>query len=167
MTDSANTAIIDGLRLKGEFDIVHIRDGVILSAERIPNLIVYKGKEQVSKLLIGTDNRPFRYIQIGTGTTSASVEDVGLANFYRESGGEGETGAVVSAIVDAPPDSAPAYRSVITYTFTFAEPASITEAGIFNGARGTSPVMLSRQTFAARDVISGDNLQVTWRFTIG
>lgn len=157
----ANGGANDALNLNGEFDIRHFRNGILVSEETVKNLVVRTGSEQVTKLLIGADNRPFTYIHIGTGTNEASLTDTALQAYYTDAR------AVVSAIVDETLGSSPAYRSVLTHTFTFAEEKAITEAGVFTGAHNTGEIMLSRQTFSERLVIPEDNLQITWRFTIG
>lgn len=141
------------LHLRGEFDLIHIRDGQVISQETIPNLILNVGREYAAKLLNGMHTNPFKYIQLGTGTNAPAVTDTHLYTYYTEA--------------EADASYTEGYRAVLSHTFTFSGSASIQEAGLCDGTHASSPKMLSRQVFSPRNVIADDHLQTTWRITAG
>lgn len=141
------------LKLHGEFDLIHIRDGQVISQETITNLILNGGREYAAKLLNGIHTKPFKYIQLGKGTNAPAVTDTHLYTYYTEA--------------EASASYAEGYRAVLSHTFTFSESASIQEAGLCDGLHASSPNMLSRQVFSPRNVIADDHLQTTWRITAG
>jgi len=142
------------IRLRGELRLIRRDiDGRILDELRKKNLIVDKGKEIVAKLINGVHTKPFKYIQIGTGTASPTASDTALQSYYAE----GE--ATVSYEAD--------FKCKWAYTFTFNESVSITEAGLFDDSHSASPNMLARQTFSARDMQAGQSLEVIWVIVVG
>jgi hypothetical protein len=151
--DSDMASLPAHVTVRGEFDLVHIRDGVIISNATIKNLVLNVGKEFVAKLINGLHVAPFTHIQIGNGDNAAAVTDTHLYTFYTEAIGAASY--------------AEGYKAVLSYTFQFNESTTICEAGLCDGVQAASPHMLSRQVFAGRDVIKDDLLQVTWRITVG
>lgn len=148
----------DALYLRGEIDLVHIRDGKVLSWETMSNLVLSRGREYAAKLMNGLHTKPFKYIHIGKGTNTPATTDTHLFAFYK------------AATADA--SYLEGYRFMLTHTFTFSEEVAITEAGLCDGPEGPvggtpRSVMFSRQVFSPRYVIADDNLQVTWRVLAG
>ena len=72
--------------LEGTVNIVHEREGEILSDETGSNLITTSGKQQIAKFVIGeldTDDILFTRIGLGNGGgTSVSADDTKLTNEY-------------------------------------------------------------------------------------
>lgn len=130
--------------------IVRDKNGRILSIERKKNVITDAGKAHVAKLLGGLVSDYFSYIQIGTGTASPSASDTSLQSYYAEK--EASVSVSGSSVV-------------FGATFSFSEDVTITESGVFSGAKATSPVMLCRQVFAGKSMSAGQYLEVVW--TIG
>jgi hypothetical protein len=89
----------------------------------------------------------------GVGTTAAVVGNTNLATgIYSRTAGTQTEGS-----------GANVYRSVATINYTGTR--SITEWGIFTTSTGGS--MVSRKTFTAKSVTSGDAIQFTWDLTVG
>ena len=99
----------------------------------------------------------FTYIAIGIGTTAANVTDTTLESEITTAGGARGAGTASRVTTDVTNDTA---QLVLTYNFTGT--FAVTESGVLNAASvGT---LLSRQVFTAINVVSGDSLQVTWKF---
>lgn len=137
----------------GEFDLVHIRGGRVVSRETVQNLVLNVGKETIAKLVAGLHSAPVSHVQIGQGDNAAAVTDTHLYAYYSE-------GLAAASYAEG-------YKAVFSHTFQFAENASICEAGLTDGPVAGTPKMFTRQTFAGRDVIPEDLLQITWRLTFG
>lgn len=149
----------DILRVKGSFEMHHIRDGKIIDKKLINNVITNAGLAEVAGLIV-TDQAAaltaFDYIAIGTGTTGASTADTALVAEITTSGGArtGTTGTRTNTTVTNDTGQWVA-------TFNFIGTFAVTESGIFN--KSSTGDMLCRQTFSAINVASGDSLQVTWK----
>ncbi len=145
----------ESVPVHGQFELIHWRGGKVLSKDTFKNLVVNTGKTQIPKLVNGLSSAFFNYIEIGLATNTPSLEDTHLYSPYMEGLATCSYGAD--------------YKSIFDYIFTFTESKTITEAGVFNGSYGAvpAPIMLCRGTFAGRDVIALDNLEVKWRTTFG
>ena len=99
----------------------------------------------------------FTYLAIGIGTTAANAADTTLESEITTAGGERGAGSASRVTTDVTNDTAQLVK-----TFNFTGTFAVTESGVLNaGAAGT---LLARQVFAAINVVSGDSLQVTWKF---
>lgn len=144
----------NNIKLRGEVEFIHRdKEGKIIERTKIENLIVNKGKEIVAKLINGVATNFFDYIQIGTGMTGPAPGNTTLETYYAE-------GAATCAYEAD-------YKARFSYTFNFAESVTITESGVFDGARVGSPNMLARQTFSGKGMSSGESLEVVWTVTVG
>jgi hypothetical protein len=127
------------------------KDGKIKKEWTIHNLIVTTGKALQSGWATGLVTDPISHMAIGTGIVAADPTDVGL-------GTELDRQVVVATqVTTVVADDTAQFIS----TFTFAAPAAITEAGLFDDP--TAGDMLSRQVFAAVPVVALDSLEVTWK----
>ena len=153
--DERINAADDLIPVHGQFELIHHRGGKEISRSVEKNLVVNVGKVQIPKLVNGLSTAYFNHIQIGLATNTPSVEDDHLYSPYMDAV------AVCSYGAD--------YKAIFDYVFTFSEPRTITEAGVFNGTYGSlpAPIMLCRGTFAGRPVIAADNLEIKWRTTFG
>ena len=139
-------SLSDKISLRGEIEFwVYDRHGNLKEHRIIKNLIVNAGKAQVAGLINGSVSGVFKYVAIGTGTSSPSAGDTALENEV----------ARVTATVGR------TTTSVTNDTATF---DAITEAGIFNASSGGT--MLARQTFSAINVASGDTLKISWKVQV-
>jgi len=147
--------------LRGELEII-VRDknGRIKKYLKKKNVITNVGKAQVAGLINGVVTTPFKYIAIGTGTTSPSANNTALENeIARKAGSTSRSSTNVSN------DTA-----VVETTFSSADGLSgshnVSESGLFDAASGGH--MLARQTFTAIPVnwSGGDTLTIRWRIVV-
>ena len=131
--------------------ILRDRHGNVKDVRHIKNIITNSGLSEIIKLIGGLGGSPFRYIAIGSGTTSPSASDTAL---------EAEI-ARAEATVSQETTSVSGDTLRLEASFSFTANYSITESGVFNASSGG--VMLARQTFPALNVVSGDVLTVIWK----
>ena len=124
----------------------------------ISNLITNDGFAGMASRCNGSGaEAAFTYIAVGTGVGGAAVGDSTLGT---ELAADGLTRAAASASLkttDVTDDTAS-----LTKTFTVTGTQAVTESGVFNA--GADGVLLSRQVFAAVNVVDGDSLQITWDY---
>ena len=150
----------EGIKLKGWFQLDHIRDGQIIDTRIVPNVITNAGLAEVTGLLVDdVGGTSFDYIAIGTGTTAADSTDTELEHEIISGGGERRGGADVtgSRVTTTVTNDTAQWVTTFTFTASFA----VTESGVFNAPSGGT--MFCRQTFSAINVASGDSLQITWK----
>jgi len=150
------------LKLKGRIEIV-VRDrkGRIKKRFTIRNLITDVGLAQVAGLINGVVTTPFKYIAIGTGTTSPTAGDTAL---------EYEVARALASTIERRTTNVTNDTAYLEYTFSSADGLSgtmdITESGVFDADTGGN--MLCRQTFSAVSVNwdAGDQLTVKWSIVV-
>lgn len=127
---------------------------------KISNLVVSAGSAGVASRINGDGaEAAFTYIAIGIGTTGAAAGNTALESEITTNGGERGAAAASRVTTDVTNDTA---QLVLTYNFTGT--FAVTESGVLNAA--STGTLLARQTFTAINVISGDSLQVTWKFDV-
>lgn len=139
------------VRVRGQFVLKHVRDGIVVDTRKFDNTIVNTGKEQMAKLINGVSSSVFNMLQIGTGTTTVTTADTTLDTYNDE---ETATCTYESG-----------YISKYFATFAFTGTVSVTECGVFDDPEVSSPIMLCRQVFSALSMVNGDSLELTWRVT--
>lgn len=144
----------DGLRAIGEVEILHLRDGLVMSHQVQRNLIVLTGIQWMTGALSGDTASPetMKYIAIGIGTDAAASGDTTLGT-ERGTRGTGTQSRVNTTVTND------TYQAVATVSIT--DTWAITEAGLFSA--DTNGTLFARQTFAAINGVNGDTLQVTWK----
>lgn len=143
------------LEMYGEVELI-VRDenGNIESTEKLRNMIVNAGKTEAAKLLIAASgSKPFKYLQIGTGTTSPTVSDTALETFDQEA---------LASTCEYEPD----YKWKLANTFSFTSTTLVTESCIANDLVANVPDMFSRQTFSTKTMVAGKTLEVVWVVTL-
>ena len=150
---------VERVGLRGELELV-VRDkhGKVKDRRVLKNLIVNVGKAQVAGLINGDVTTPFKYIAIGTGTTSPAATDTGLEN---------ETHREQADTIDRVTTSVTNDTARLIKTFSgYSGSEAITESGVFDAASGGN--MLCRQTFSALNINwdAGDSLQITWKIQV-
>ena len=143
---------MDKLKLKGIWIIQRIRNGKVLDEEIIENTIVADGKERVAKLLNGIETTSFKYLAIGTGTTSPTTSDTSLESEDQR--------ALASTSYES------AGKSVLEKTFSFTSSKTITEAGSFDSGTVSGSTMLNRATFTGKAVDATTSLYVKCTITL-
>jgi len=146
----------ENIKLKGQFNFKHIRNGRVIDERTYDNIIVNDGKAAVAGLMLAdvTGIDKFDYIAIGTGTTAESATQTALITEVMRANA---TGSRVTTNVTN--DTAQ-----LVATFNFTSSYAITEAGVFNAS--TAGTMLCRKVFSAINVANGDSLQVTYKVTV-
>lgn len=134
-------------------EILTIEKGRVVDSLVVKNTLTNTGREYIAKIVGGLHTKPFKYIQIGTGTTYPTEEDTSLENFYDEKEANVEVfttheGEFIATVLDC--------------TFSFTEDVEITEAGIFDDLLANSPNMLARVVFSPRKVSSEKTLRIRW-----
>ena len=99
----------------------------------------------------------FTFLTVGTGTTAAAATDTALQAEIT-TGGLARAAATASRVTTTVTND----TAQLEHTWTATATHSVTEAGAFNAATGG--VMAGRQVFAAIPLVSGDNLQITYKF---
>lgn len=134
---------------EGQFKHTHRdKNGKIISIRHIENTKLDAGKKATAQHLGGIINKPFKYLQIGTGTTAAKVTNTALENFLDEA----------LATVTYEDD----YKFIISHTFTASGHVEITEDAVANDERANSPALLCRTVYAAEVLEIGETLEVQY-----
>lgn len=147
------------LNLKGVFTIKHLRGDNVIDEMVIDNTITNSGKATVAGLLNAINSSTFRYMALDSSGTAAAAANTALA----------------SEITSPSLDRALATTSRVTgtvtndtdqllHTFSSTATQTVRGVGIFSTASGG--IMISRATFTAKALESGDTLQVTHKITV-
>ena len=151
--------------VKGRFSITENvtitvigKDGVIKDERFISNLITNAGFAGMASRCNGDGAEAvFTYIAVGTGNTAAAVGDTTLETELAADGLSRAAGTASRKTTDVTNDTAS-----LTKTFTVTGTQAVVESGVLNAA--SSGTLLSRQVFAAVNVVDGDSLQITWDY---
>jgi len=126
----------------------------------ISNLTTTAGKGGVASRINGSGaEAAFVYIAVGTGTTAANIADTTLEAEIVDSGLARASATASRVTTDTTNDTAQ-----LVYTFSVSGTKAVTESGVLNAS--SNGVLLARQVFSAINVVSGDSLQVTWKFDV-
>lgn len=127
---------------------------------QVSNLVTNAGAALVAGRINGSGApAAATFIGIGIGATAANVTDTILQSEITTNGGQRASATVSLVTTDVTNDTA---QLVLTYTFTGS--FAVTESGVFNAV--SAGTMLARQVFSAINVVSGDSLQITWKFDV-
>lgn len=141
--------------------IEHRRDEQLIDIREGHNVVVDTGRAAVAGLINGVITNFFDAIGIGTGATGEVVGDTTLQTEITTGGGARAASSNSRVTTDTTNDTARC-----TTTFTFTASFAVTESGLFDQTTVAGSVMLSRKTFAALNVISGDTLQIIWTIDV-
>ena len=126
----------------------------------ISNLVTTTGRAGVASRINGSGaEAAFTFIGVGTGTTAAVIGNTTLETETVDSGLSRVAASASRVTTDATDDTA----QLVT-TFTVSGTKAITESGVLNAV--SAGVLLARQVFSAINVVSGDSLQITWKFDV-
>lgn len=150
---------MNNLSIRGEVEIIVKDKTGKIKFYKKKNVITNVGKSRVAGLINGYYTTPFKYIAIGTGTTSPSETDTAL-----ESEVARKEGSTSLTTVNVTNDTA-----VVEATFSSADGLSgtqtISEYGLFDSASGGN--MLARQVQSVTvNWDAGDTLTVRWKITV-
>ncbi|MFH7835153.1 MAG: hypothetical protein QXL51_00980 [Candidatus Aenigmatarchaeota archaeon] len=146
------------MKAVGIYEIKHFdKDGNLIEERTYKNVLTKAGFAAMAGLFGDVDSQSaFKYIAIGTGTTSESADDTALQSEITNGGGERALATVSRVTTTYTNDTC----QLVT-TFNFTSSFAVTESGVFNAA--SNGVMASRKTFSAINVTNGDSLQITWK----
>ncbi len=150
----------EALRLRGEFEILHLRNGQVIDRREVKNLVVSAGKALAAGLINGALTTPAKYIAIGTGTVAPAAGDTALGTEITTGGGARAVATTLDRVTTTVTNDTA--RAILTFSFTAS--FAVTEAGLLDAASAGN--LLCRQTFAAVNVVSGDSLQITWKVQV-
>ena len=138
-----------------------VRDssGRMKETRQLDNLVVDVGKAGVAGQINGVTTNAFEHIAIGTGTTGPVAGNTTCEAEITTNGGQRAPGTASRVTTDTTNDTA---QVELTYNFTGT--FAVTESCLLDSLAGG--VLLSRQTFAAINVGSGDSLLVRWKIDV-
>lgn len=135
---------------------------------RYHNLITTVGKAAAADLLGGVNSiAAFTSIGVGIGTTAANVAATTLET---EKKADGTAASGVHALANASVTNTLVTTDTtndtlqLVGTIAFTASLAVTESGVFNA--DTNGTLLARQVFSAINVVSGDSLELTWKFDV-
>ena len=152
-----NGAII----LKGKFGVRHIRNGKVLSEEWIDNTITNTGKPIVAGLINEVVSGGFKWLAVGSSSTTAAATDTALATEITTNG-LGRSSATCSRVTTTVTND----TAQLVHTWTATGTQAVQEAGIFDTSTASGGNMLARQTFAAKNLEANDTLQLTYKVSV-
>jgi len=147
------------LKVRGYFRIRHLRGDKVLSEEVIDNTVTTAGKAEVAGLINEATSGGFKWIAVGSSSTSASSGDTTLATEITAAGMARASATCTRVTTDDSNDTAQLVK-----TFTATTTQTVQEAGIFDSSSGG--VMLARQTFTAKNMEASDTLAVTYKIDV-
>lgn len=124
----------------------------------VKNLVTSAGKAGVASRINGAGSEAaFTYLAVGTGTNAAADGDTTLQTEITDSGLARAAATCTRETITVTNDTA-----TLDKTFSVTGTKAVTEAGALNAS--SSGVLLGRQVFSAINVVSGDTLQITYKF---
>ncbi len=162
----SGTQVKDGLRVTGWVKVQVVRDGKIVYFYENHNLITNQGKDIISKQLGAGQNATSNvnangnnYIALSTDATAPAAGDTTLlgeittGGLGRAQGTWGHTNGTSTYVI----------RKTFTASATF---TAVQKAGLFNSAVASSAGTLAENTFPSVNLISGDQITISWTITI-
>ncbi len=126
----------------------------------IANLVVSAGAAGVASRINGSGGEAaFTYIAVGTGAVAAAAGDTALGTELTLLGLARVNSTASRVTTTVANDTAQ-----LQTTFSVTGTAAVTESGVLNAA--SAGTLAARQVFSAVNVVSGDSLQVTWKFSV-
>jgi hypothetical protein len=125
----------------------------------VANLVTSAGKAGIASRINGSGGEAaFTYIAVGTGTTAAAAGDTALQTESSTNGLSRANSTASRVTTTVTNDTAQ-----LVNTFSVTGTVAVTESGVLNASSvGT---LLARQVFSAINVVNGDSLQITWKFS--
>ncbi len=122
------------------------------------NLIPSAGKAGMASRCNGVGSEAaFTYLAVGIGTTAPASGNTALESEITDSGLERAAATCTRITTSVTNDTAQ-----LDKTWTVSGSKAVTEAGALNAS--SNGTLLGRQTFTAINVVSGDSLQITYKF---
>jgi len=155
----AGTAVSESFGVQGWVQVSHVRDGQVLSFQESHNVITTTGVDVIAEQIGSTSpsTNGANYIALTNNTAAASSASTSLT-------GEISTGGLARAIgAFAHTNGTSTYTVSKTFTAS-ATNTGVQKAGLFTSSAGNA--MFAENTFSSVNLISGDQLTITWTITI-
>jgi len=136
-------------RPKDRVTIYHYRNSELIAKYESEDIITNVGLNKLAGLMVGLHTAAFKYVAIGSGSTSPSASDTAL---------ESEIARVEGSVSTVTTDVAGDTGQVVG-SFNFTSTSTIAEVGLFDASTGGN--MLFRQTFPPSVALSGDSWVLT------
>ncbi|MCL4436170.1 MAG: hypothetical protein M1503_10320 [Thaumarchaeota archaeon] len=156
----SGTAVSEGLKVTGWVKVEVVRDGTIIYTHDGHNLITNAGKDFIAHRIGSTDTvgaNGANYIALTTTAITPAATDTTLSGEITTNGLARAQGTYSHT------------NGTNTYTIT----KQFTASGTFTGVQGaglftasSSGTMMSENTFSSVNLISGDQITITWTITI-
>ena len=162
----SGTQVKDGLGVAGWVKVQVVRDGKIVYFSEGHNLIVDQGKDIIVKQVAGGNNATVKYNPNGTIFIALTTTAITPAAGDTTLSGEITTGGLARAAGTLGHTNG---TSTFTIRKTFTASGSFTgvqSAGLFNQPTSSTSGMLAENTFSSVNLISGDQITITWTITI-
>lgn len=124
-------------------------EGVCISREEKPNLVVNVGLNFMANALIANSTSPFVAVAVGTSGTAPAAGDTTL-------------GAEVGRVAFTSATQTGATDVIVANFAAGVGTGTLQEAGIFNSVTANAGTLFSHLTFSAITKASTDSLQITW-----
>lgn len=146
--------------LKGVFTIEHRdRDGNLKDKFEIDNTVTNTGKVALATLIQGGASARFLRLALDADSTAAAAANTALGSEITSPSLKRVLSTNTLATVNVSNDT-----SQLVHTFSSTATQAVYGVGVFDSATGGT--MISRTTFAAKNLVSGDSLQVTHKLTV-
>lgn len=140
---------------------IHMRGGEIINVVYNSNSITNVGHAAGNGRISNQGSySPFVNLAIGIGTQGTPATSTALASESTTSGAQRGAATATQVTTTVTNDT-----TQLVKTFTFTGTFAVTEEGIFDSAVASSGSMLAYQSFAAINVVSGDTLQITHKYS--
>lgn len=144
-------------KIKGWYELEHIRDGKVLKKWSVDNSIMNAGFAQLALLAGDASATPFTYLALGTSSTAVAPSQTALQAETAVSGLTRASATVSRVTTTQTNDTLQLYK-----VFTNAGATTvIEEVGIFNDP--TTGTMLSRALTGTTTLIAGDQFSETYK----
>jgi hypothetical protein len=155
----AGTSVSDGFKVTGWVTIEVVRNGEVIFHEENHNLITTAGKDFISAQLGSTSpgTNGANYIALTTDATAPAAGDTTLT-------GEITTGGLARAIGTYSHTAGTNTYQVQKQFTASASFTAVQKAGLFTAV--TVGTMMAENTFSSVNLISGDQITITWTITI-
>lgn len=149
------------LVLRGIFTIEHRdRDGNLKERFDVDNTVTNTGKAQIAALIQGNGGTvKFTRIALDAVATAATAADTTLASEITSPSLKRVLSTATQALTNVANDT-----SQLVHTFSSTATQAVNGVGVFDSASGGT--MVSRTTFATKNLVSGDSLQVTHKLIV-
>ena len=156
-----NKQFIGAIKLIGEFDIRHFRNGKLLSCEHIHNTTTNVGFAEVAGLINEATTIGFKWLALDSSSTAATAANTALAAEITANGLTRVAATCSRTTITQTNDTA---RLQHTWTATGAQ--TVQGAGVFDTSTASAGILLARTTFTAKGMEADDTLNIDYKVKV-